>query len=209
MISISERPTPFVQLAREAIETLEGPEALHAVCRLHADELNGWDAKYQGAVADAQSTSARLRTSDDMVRTLHTMLAAELLRSARLEAYNQQLGQQLSRVRTVTRTARDTAEEPVALVADIEAALSQTVDHAEFPPTIVAFVPEPARDRVGHFVSGDGLVSQGYPLVGWSLVVRHQATEPRRLEPTFLVGEQALAESTVRELYGLRLSELR
>ncbi|MBW5252038.1 hypothetical protein JGS39_24065 [Streptomyces sp. P01-B04] len=220
MIQVSERPSPFVRLAREAVETLDGPDVLDAVCRAHADEVNGLDARYMGALDDLRSTTVRLRTADDMVRTLHAVAADQLMRGARLDAFNQQLGRQLSRVRQLVATARESgtagltspeaALDAVALmVADLEQAIAEPIDRAEFVPVVVAFQPEPARDRVGHFVSDDGLVRQGYPLVGWSLVVRPQEHDTRRLEPTFMVGEQALPVSSLTEIYGMRLSELR
>lgn len=218
MIQISERTGRFAEYAREAIETNDGAGALDVICRAHTQEVDGLEAQYVGAQADLRTTTAQLRTADDMARTMHAVATAEIMRNARLAAHNTQLSRIVERVRKVADLTRQTLDAPASpamaadaanvLLADLDAAVAVPVDVPEFLPVVIAFVPEQDRTRSGHFESYDGTVKAGYALVGWSMVVRQQDAEQRRMEPTFMVEERALPESFLRDTYGLQLKHL-
>jgi hypothetical protein len=201
----------FRARARDLIEGEAGPEALAGIATAHRADVDRLAIRAHAAEAENRITLSRLRTADDISRALHGYLTSEIIRGVRVAAHVEQYRRQLDRVRAAVTNARvgDGGEGGAVAVADLDAILAEPTEHPEQLSTVVAFVPEPARDRSGHFTSDDGAVTHGYPLVGWSLVVHPApATEPRRLEPTFLVEDRALPESTLRTTYGLHLRRL-
>ena len=201
----------FRDHARALIEGEAGAEALAGIATAHRADVDRLAARAHAAEAEHRVTLGRLRTADDIARALHGYLTSEIIRGVRVGAHVEQHRRQLDRIRAAVTKARldDGGEGGSVSAADLDAILAEELEYPEQLPTVVAFVPEPAKDRAGHFTSDDGAVAHGYPLVGWSLVVHPApAVEPRRLEPTFLVEDRALPESTLRTTYGLYLRRL-
>lgn len=200
----------FASVVRDAIEQEDSATATDTICRAHAALENSREAQFRALVDDVKSTTARLRAQESITATLHQVAASELLRTARLDAFAQEVSRKVGQVRRVLHTATDGergADEMAALLADLAAVLAEPELSPEFPPEVVAFVPEPATNRVGQFESEDGAVTAGYPLVGWSLVVR-QGKAQRQLEPTFLLEGRTMPESGMQETYGMRLRRI-
>lgn len=208
--AMSEKTMRFRQSVSSLLESSPtGPAVLDGITQAYEADMASAEARAAGHARDAHQAMSHRQVADEMLASVHKVAAAEILRNARLEAYVSQLVGIVDRVRALAVRARNEAgEDDIAVaVADLDGILARPLDRPEFTPTVVAF--NPSKDfAYGQFSSDDGAVMVSYPFVGWSVVVRQGATEPRRLEATFMVEDRALPESFVYDIYAMRRLQL-